>query len=214
MIKIGTHRLSAAQIAENICTALPEILTHVPGAWKNIDSIGIKTATSLTLPLYNAVEPSPLVASESIKGQFVDASAKPTKAAATPKAAAAKTSATPKTETKSAAKTEVKSAVKTETKKGKQSKKAVADVEMDEASFEQMLQESGLEVPADEQDEELEDGSDVEEEEVVQPKSTKGAAVAKSSLITAAKAARDDIAARPKSKVAAAKAKSKTASKK
>ncbi|KAJ2013299.1 proteasome-interacting protein cic1, partial [Coemansia sp. S680] len=57
-LKIGTSALSAAHLADNIEAAMEYIPKCVEKGWDNIQSIGIKTGTSLTLPIYNAL-PNP-----------------------------------------------------------------------------------------------------------------------------------------------------------
>lgn len=54
-IKIGTTHQSSTEIAQNIMTALPVIVSHIPKKWENVQSVHLKTATSLALPLYNAL---------------------------------------------------------------------------------------------------------------------------------------------------------------
>ncbi|KAJ2749119.1 proteasome-interacting protein cic1 [Coemansia pectinata] len=57
-LKIGTTALSAAHLADNIEAAMEYVPKCVEKGWDNIQSIGIKTGTSLTLPIYNAL-PNP-----------------------------------------------------------------------------------------------------------------------------------------------------------
>ncbi|TPX37823.1 hypothetical protein SeMB42_g06859 [Synchytrium endobioticum] len=54
-IKIGTTQQSATQITENILHAIPRIVAKIPSGWPNIQSIHIKTAESVALPLYAAL---------------------------------------------------------------------------------------------------------------------------------------------------------------
>ncbi|KAJ2810645.1 proteasome-interacting protein cic1 [Coemansia furcata] len=57
-LKIGTTALSAAHLADNIEAAMNFVPKCVEKGWDNIQSVGIKTGTSLTLPIYNAL-PNP-----------------------------------------------------------------------------------------------------------------------------------------------------------
>lgn len=285
MVKIGSQRLSAAEIAANIVSVVPTIIvsfrlhsfslcrhelifvdwstvfvfcylplqSNLPGKWNNLQSIALKTADSVALPLWNAVEPSVGLVNTTIAAGVVAPKTQPTpKVAAAAPAASAVKEMEKKAETKkkeesaAAKKSEAKKvAVPTPSKTQQQPEDDDEEDEdddddvdlsdMDEESFEQMLAASGLELPDDEQDEELEDGSDDEEEEAPKAKSGKKAAVAavaanatpskgkdkaaaketpkaqvpRSSLAASATKAREEIASRPKNKVAAAKAAAK-----
>ncbi|KAJ2631891.1 proteasome-interacting protein cic1, partial [Coemansia sp. RSA 1694] len=57
-LKIGTTAMSAAHLADNIEAAMEYVPKCIQKEWENIQSIGIKTGTSLTLPIYNAL-PNP-----------------------------------------------------------------------------------------------------------------------------------------------------------
>ena len=52
---MGTLRsLTAEQLGENVAAALPLIIgKHVKGGWENVQSIDIKTGTSVALPVWN-----------------------------------------------------------------------------------------------------------------------------------------------------------------
>lgn len=51
-VKIGVSSQSSADLKENISSVLTKVVATVPGGWKNIRTIHLKTATSLSLPLY------------------------------------------------------------------------------------------------------------------------------------------------------------------
>ena len=59
-IKVGSTDMKADEIIENVMTALPHIIDHVPKKWKNVQSINLKTSNSIALPIFN----SPLAALE------------------------------------------------------------------------------------------------------------------------------------------------------
>ena len=228
MVKVGSHRLSAQQIADNIAHAVPHIVDHVPGAWKNIESISLKTATSIALPMWNSLENTGLVSVRQHAHASADkpavAAAATATAAPTPAAKSAKSAKSAPVAAATSAPASTKKVSAASAKKDKAAKEQPAEIEMDDASFEQMLADSGLEVPDDEQGD-MDDDEDEDEEEAAKPvaKGAKkkaaaaaavpavatGARVAKSAAIGAASEARADIAARPKSKVAAAKAAAK-----
>ncbi|KAJ2778349.1 proteasome-interacting protein cic1 [Coemansia javaensis] len=54
-IKVGLTTMPAADLADNIASAADLVAQHIPKGWDGIQSIGIKTGTSLTLPVYNAL---------------------------------------------------------------------------------------------------------------------------------------------------------------
>lgn len=49
---IGTS--TAAQTTENLLAALPAAVELIPGGWENVLSVGIKTSTSVLLPVWAA----------------------------------------------------------------------------------------------------------------------------------------------------------------
>lgn len=51
-IKIGVTKQTAAELKENTSAVLEQAIKKIPGGWKNIRSIHMKTATSLSLPVY------------------------------------------------------------------------------------------------------------------------------------------------------------------
>ncbi|KAJ2744679.1 proteasome-interacting protein cic1 [Coemansia sp. BCRC 34301] len=57
-LKVGTTAMSAAQLADNIEAAMEYVPKCIQKEWENIQSIGIKTGTSVTLPIYNSM-PNP-----------------------------------------------------------------------------------------------------------------------------------------------------------
>ncbi|KAJ2356861.1 proteasome-interacting protein cic1 [Coemansia erecta] len=54
-VRVGTTDMSAVHLIENVEGALECLVEHIPKNWDNIQSVGIKTGTSLTLPIYNAL---------------------------------------------------------------------------------------------------------------------------------------------------------------
>ncbi|KAI9505191.1 ribosomal protein L1/ribosomal biogenesis protein, partial [Coemansia spiralis] len=52
-VKIGMTTMSAPEITSNIETAMEAIVKCINKGWGNVQSVGIKTGTSLTLPIYN-----------------------------------------------------------------------------------------------------------------------------------------------------------------
>lgn len=51
-IKIGVTKQTAAELKENTTAVLDQAIKKIPGGWKNIRSIHMKTATSVSLPVY------------------------------------------------------------------------------------------------------------------------------------------------------------------
>ena len=54
-IKIAKTRQSDAHVVENLLTALPALMKHIPRGWENVRSICLKTRDSLALPVYNSL---------------------------------------------------------------------------------------------------------------------------------------------------------------
>lgn len=54
-VKIGHTGHSTAQIVDNVIKGMEQIVGHVPGKWKNIQSVHIKTADSTALPVFNSL---------------------------------------------------------------------------------------------------------------------------------------------------------------
>jgi ribosome biogenesis protein UTP30 len=54
-IKVGKMSQKPSQIAENIITAIPAIAKAIPGGWDNIQSLHIKTNSSVSLPIWSCV---------------------------------------------------------------------------------------------------------------------------------------------------------------
>jgi ribosome biogenesis protein UTP30 len=44
----------------NILRTINDIVNHIPGKWKNVKSILIKTPSSIALPIYNQLPPQNL----------------------------------------------------------------------------------------------------------------------------------------------------------
>ncbi|KAJ3046578.1 hypothetical protein HK097_000726 [Rhizophlyctis rosea] len=58
-IKIGTTGFTADQITENVTTAIQSIVNAIPQKWRNVQSIHLKTTSSVALPLYNSLPDAP-----------------------------------------------------------------------------------------------------------------------------------------------------------
>jgi len=54
-VKIGNTNFSKQEIVENIIRGMENIAKHIPGHWKNIQAIHIKTSNSVALPIYNSL---------------------------------------------------------------------------------------------------------------------------------------------------------------
>jgi ribosome biogenesis protein UTP30 len=52
-IKIAPVSFTPAQVLENLTTALPNVIKHIKGGWDNIQSLNIKTGTSVSLPIWS-----------------------------------------------------------------------------------------------------------------------------------------------------------------
>ncbi|KAJ4494596.1 ribosomal protein L1p/L10e family-domain-containing protein [Lentinula edodes] len=52
-IKVGRFSQPAAQVVANIKTALPAIAARVNGGWDNIQGLGLKTSSSVNLPIWS-----------------------------------------------------------------------------------------------------------------------------------------------------------------
>ncbi|KAG8742500.1 hypothetical protein FRC10_001334 [Ceratobasidium sp. 414] len=52
-IKIAPISFTPAQVLENLTTALPNVVKHIKGGWDNIQSLNIKTGTSVSLPIWS-----------------------------------------------------------------------------------------------------------------------------------------------------------------
>ncbi|KZT28800.1 ribosomal protein L1 [Neolentinus lepideus HHB14362 ss-1] len=52
-IKVGTLSQKPSQILDNLKSALPAIIKRIKGEWDNIQSLNIKTSTSVSLPIWS-----------------------------------------------------------------------------------------------------------------------------------------------------------------
>ncbi|KAG8700180.1 hypothetical protein FRC08_004861 [Ceratobasidium sp. 394] len=52
-IKIAPISFTPAQVLENLTTALPNVVKHIKGGWDNVQSLNIKTSTSVSLPIWS-----------------------------------------------------------------------------------------------------------------------------------------------------------------
>ncbi|KAJ1821707.1 proteasome-interacting protein cic1 [Coemansia sp. RSA 2675] len=91
-LKVGSSAMSAVQLADNIEAAMGFVPKCIEKGWDNIQSIGIKTGTSLTLPIYNAL-PNPAGVIDATISTATKVSGKATKEAAEEQAAKAATPA-------------------------------------------------------------------------------------------------------------------------
>ncbi|KAJ1796083.1 proteasome-interacting protein cic1, partial [Coemansia sp. RSA 2598] len=76
-VKVGTTKMTAAQLAENIEGVAKCIAKYVPRGWENIESLGIKAGESLILPIYNSLTVASAPAPENPKENTDDAVEKP-----------------------------------------------------------------------------------------------------------------------------------------
>jgi Ribosomal protein L1p/L10e family len=58
-IKIAVASQNHNQIVENIMSSIPDIVSHFPKKWKNVQSIHVKSARSLAVPLYHVLLKEP-----------------------------------------------------------------------------------------------------------------------------------------------------------
>jgi ribosome biogenesis protein UTP30 len=70
-IKISTLSQSPVQILANLESALPAIASHIKGGWSNIQSLHIKTNSSVSLPVWNCS----LGDNEGAEGRWADLNA-------------------------------------------------------------------------------------------------------------------------------------------
>jgi len=54
-IRIGKTSFAVEQVVDNITSAMPRIIQHIPKKWKNIQALYIKTHDSVALPIFNSV---------------------------------------------------------------------------------------------------------------------------------------------------------------
>ncbi|KAG8696729.1 hypothetical protein FRC09_008298 [Ceratobasidium sp. 395] len=52
-IKIAPISFTPAQVLDNLTTALPNVIKHIKGGWDNVQSLYIKTSTSVSLPIWS-----------------------------------------------------------------------------------------------------------------------------------------------------------------
>jgi ribosome biogenesis protein UTP30 len=56
-VRIARANFTTKQICVNILRTINDIVNHIPGKWKNVKSISIKTPSSIALPIYNQLPP-------------------------------------------------------------------------------------------------------------------------------------------------------------
>ncbi|KAJ2587989.1 proteasome-interacting protein cic1, partial [Coemansia sp. RSA 1722] len=126
-VKVGTTAMSAAQLAANVEGVATCIAKYIPGSWDNIQSLGIKTAESLTLPIFNSLTAAPAADSEESKDESMDVDDKPAVSAKESKAKKPKSKAAAKdTEKKSKSLLSRERPAKNSAKKSPASKPVVA----------------------------------------------------------------------------------------
>jgi ribosome biogenesis protein UTP30 len=54
-IKVGTVGMTAQEIVENVVMVVPEVVSHIPKKWKNVQSLQIKTKHCISLPIWNSL---------------------------------------------------------------------------------------------------------------------------------------------------------------
>ncbi|KAJ2301262.1 Ribosomal L1 domain-containing protein 1 [Coemansia sp. RSA 2706] len=53
-VRIGTTDMPVERLVDNVEDTLAGLVRHIPKNWDNIQTVGIKASTSLTLPIYNS----------------------------------------------------------------------------------------------------------------------------------------------------------------
>ena len=64
-VKVGRLSMSRAEVGENVMAAVEAVVRRVPGKWRNVQMVGVKTQDSITLPVYSSL---PLQAIRGVKG--------------------------------------------------------------------------------------------------------------------------------------------------
>lgn len=63
-VKVGHTGMSEKEVSENVLAALGDIGNAVPGKWPAIQTLHLKTAESVALPLYNSLPDGSVAADE------------------------------------------------------------------------------------------------------------------------------------------------------
>lgn len=95
-IPIARSSFTPAQIAENIQSAITNIVTHIPQKWLNVRQISIRTANSVALPIYTAVPTRPATLKAAALGDKKARMEKKTQKSTPPVAAPASAPLSPK----------------------------------------------------------------------------------------------------------------------
>lgn len=75
-MKVGHTGQKTAHVVENIMQGIEKIVQHIPHKWNNIQSVHIKTADSIALPVFNSLPlAEPLLPIESKKGKKAEKAA-------------------------------------------------------------------------------------------------------------------------------------------
>ncbi|KAJ1782386.1 proteasome-interacting protein cic1, partial [Coemansia sp. RSA 2399] len=76
-VKVGMTTMAAPELADNIECAMNAIAKCISKGWDNIQSVGIKTGKSLTLPIYNSLpNPPTIIGDTGVKTETISASSK------------------------------------------------------------------------------------------------------------------------------------------
>ena len=54
-VPVGRVGFPAAHLSENMLEAMKGVVHCVPGGWKNIQAVHIKSVSSISLPVYNSL---------------------------------------------------------------------------------------------------------------------------------------------------------------
>ena len=58
-VRIGRVSMPGGHVVDNIVTGIAGVVAHIPRGWSNIQSINIKTVSSVALPIFNSLPPPP-----------------------------------------------------------------------------------------------------------------------------------------------------------
>lgn len=54
-VRVGRSHFSVPELVDNIMKASSAVISHIPKQWKNVQSINIKTPSSIALPIFNSI---------------------------------------------------------------------------------------------------------------------------------------------------------------
>ena len=55
MYRVARSNFTERQCSENIVAALQQVTAHIPKKWENIQAVYLKTADSVSLPIYQVL---------------------------------------------------------------------------------------------------------------------------------------------------------------